>query len=895
MKILIVSAHYPPNFVSGGTLAPQRQAHGLKAMGHEVSVYAGWLGDRPALDTWTSRDSTGMAVRWIVTSPWIEYGDRNNYDNPAVAADFARHLGDLGPDVVHFHSLQTLGAGLLGAAAEAGCRVVVTMHDFWWSCARQFFVTRDLRPCSLVVSCGLCPCEVDAGWLAARHGELAHHLDRAHAVLAVSRSAAAVLAANGVDPRRLHVDENGVPPRAAASDEQPGVADGGPTRDGPAHDDPAHDGPAGHLRLTYTGGQLRLKGVHILLDAVRHLAGLSGWRLVAYGAGPFVEQAGLSQALTGLPVELPPAFDPAEAEAVFAATDVLVVPSVMRETYSLVTREALTRGIPVVCTDSLGPEEVVIHGHNGLVVPTADADALAAALTRLVAEPDLLGRLRAGCREIRVRSVEDQVAGLDRLYRELLEARRSAAGAADRPRGHPVRGVLFIVGIQGAPLRYRARLPAEALGLIGVHADVRHYREHDVAALAREADALVVYRVPATNQVLDCIAAARRRGVPVFFDVDDLIFDPDLAAEIPALTILPADEADLWLEGVRRYRTTMEACDVFIGSTGALCRHAEEVVGLPSERFDNGVGMALARLSDAALSRPRRSGPVRVGYLSGTDTHDHDWRHVEPAVEHLLESRDDTELWLVGLIHPSAALERFGSRVRRMPFQEWRDLPGLLRDLDVNLAPLQPESRFNDAKSAIKWLEAALTATPTVASPSEPFRQAIRHGENGMLAATPDEWVSALHLLVDDGEMRGRLGRRAQRDALLGWSPHLQAVRYLEILEHGPERPPRAGSEDGAPWVPVAHDEPPVPVILEPYGVPSPPPARPASPAWRQVAARVRTEGRSLAGKVWRSLAEEGPKATSRRMVTTTRRGLRLLGDRCRWSMAVRRTKRPRA
>jgi glycosyltransferase involved in cell wall biosynthesis len=94
---------------------------------------------------------------------------------------------------------------------------------------------------------------------------------------------------------------------------------------------------------------------------------------------------------------------------VFAATDVLVVPSVMRETYSLVTREALTRGIPVVCTDSLGPEEVVIHGHNGLVVPTADAEALAAALARLVAEPELLQRLRDGCREIRVRSVEDQV------------------------------------------------------------------------------------------------------------------------------------------------------------------------------------------------------------------------------------------------------------------------------------------------------------------------------------------------------------------------------------------------------------------------------------------------------------------------------------------------------
>jgi len=343
----------------------------------------------------------------------------------------------------------------------------------------------------------------------------------------------------------------------------------------------------------------------------------------------------------------------------------------------------------------------------------------------------------------------------------------------------------------------------------------------------------------------------------------------------------------------------MEACDVFIGSTEALCRHAEEVVGLPAERFANGVGMPLARLSDAAVSRARRPGPLRVGYLSGTDTHDHDWHHVEPAVERLLESRAGIELWLIGLVRPSQALERFGPRVRRIPFQEWRNLPGLLRDLDVNLAPLQPESRFNDAKSAIKWLEAALSATPTVASPSEPFREVIRHGENGMLAGTEDEWTSALQLLVDDSEMRGRLGRRAQRDALLGWSPHLQAARYLKILEHGPDRRRPARTRDRAPWVAVAHDEPPFPVVLEPYADASPSAARPPSPGWRHLAgwqllgARARTASRSLAGKGWRSLAHEGPKTTIRRTLTAARRGLRVLDDRRRWWAAVRRTRRP--
>ncbi len=56
MHIALVSSHYPPNFVSGGTLVPQRIAEGFAARGHRVSVFAGSFEDgaagpdRPARD-----------------------------------------------------------------------------------------------------------------------------------------------------------------------------------------------------------------------------------------------------------------------------------------------------------------------------------------------------------------------------------------------------------------------------------------------------------------------------------------------------------------------------------------------------------------------------------------------------------------------------------------------------------------------------------------------------------------------------------------------------------------------------------------------------------------------------------------------------------------------------
>ncbi|MDQ6910208.1 MAG: glycosyltransferase, partial [Actinomycetota bacterium] len=257
MRIVVVSAHFPPNFVSGGTLQPQRIARGLRDRGHDVSVYAGWLGDaRAPLETWDDIDETGLSVRWIVTTPWTGWGDDNNWDNPAVASDFKSYIAAIRPDVVHLHSLQSLGAGLIREAAGTGARVVVTMHDFWWVCARQFLVDRDLRPCCLVVDAGVCECEAGRPWLDERSSQLREMLADVDLVLAPSASAARVLEANGVDRERLAVDENGLPsspiPRA--------VPAGGATELAP-----------GSLRLLYVGGSDELKGVRHLFASVRPL------------------------------------------------------------------------------------------------------------------------------------------------------------------------------------------------------------------------------------------------------------------------------------------------------------------------------------------------------------------------------------------------------------------------------------------------------------------------------------------------------------------------------------------------------------------------------------------------------------------------------------------------
>ena len=310
MRITVVSAHYPPNFRSGGTLQPQRLARGLLAGGHDVRVFAGYLdSQRAPLEEWDDIDEVGLPVHWVVSTPWMGWADPLNYDNPAVAERFARHLREHPAEVVHLHALQTLGAGLVGVAKASGAITVVTMHDFWWVCARQFLVDRNDRPCSLVVDAGACACEAGREQRQGRASRLAELLAPADLVLAPSRSAAAVLEANGVAPGRLAVDENGmeigtVTARRSRRSDQPVV-------------------------IRYTGGSNPMKGSAVLIDAAHQLGPRPGLRIIAHDLQEAMERDGRPLEATAL--ELAPAYHPDALNELLSSTDVLLLPSVMRE------------------------------------------------------------------------------------------------------------------------------------------------------------------------------------------------------------------------------------------------------------------------------------------------------------------------------------------------------------------------------------------------------------------------------------------------------------------------------------------------------------------------------------------------------------------------------------
>jgi alpha-maltose-1-phosphate synthase len=133
-------------------------------------------------------------------------------------------------------------------------------------------------------------------------------------------------------------------------------------------------GPA--CTFLFAGGITQRKGIKYLLEAWR-LIKRPGWRLQLLGALP-AETGPLRPYLDE--VEWLGRFPHAEVPARMASADVFVFPSLF-EGSAVVTYEAMACGLPCIVTAEAG--SVVRQGHDGLIVPARDVNALAAAMERL--------------------------------------------------------------------------------------------------------------------------------------------------------------------------------------------------------------------------------------------------------------------------------------------------------------------------------------------------------------------------------------------------------------------------------------------------------------------------------------------------------------------------------
>ena len=156
------------------------------------------------------------------------------------------------------------------------------------------------------------------------------------------------------------------------------------------------------------GRLVEKKGFSDLIDACAILARQGrGFRCRIIGAGPLAAELAEQASRLGVEsfIELVGPLPQREVIQEIHAAAVLAVPCIVgkdgdRDGLPNVIQEALALGTPVVSTDVTGIPEVVRHEETGLQVPQQDPKALAAAIDRLLSDPELRLELAGEARRL---------------------------------------------------------------------------------------------------------------------------------------------------------------------------------------------------------------------------------------------------------------------------------------------------------------------------------------------------------------------------------------------------------------------------------------------------------------------------------------------------------------
>jgi len=179
------------------------------------------------------------------------------------------------------------------------------------------------------------------------------------------------------------------------------------------------DGP----KILYVGRISKEKDLNILAQAFRRLTQThADVELILVGDGPYLNE--LKELLAGTPSIFTGYREGEELAAIYASCDLFAFPSAT-DTFGNVVLEAQASGLPVIVTDSGGPQENMIPHKTGLIVQVGDSEALLQTFKFLLGDRS---RLKEMGRAARL-SMENR--SYERSFDETWELYQKISGRSD--------------------------------------------------------------------------------------------------------------------------------------------------------------------------------------------------------------------------------------------------------------------------------------------------------------------------------------------------------------------------------------------------------------------------------------------------------------------------------
>lgn len=343
----------------------------------------------------------------------------------------------------------------------------------------------------------------------------------------------------------------------------------------------------------------------------------------------------------------------------------------------------------------------------------------------------------------------------------------------------------------GACGYYRVQVPCRANGwdYVGpppLSVELRKERYYDW--LFKDADVLLTQFVAPKGAVFNFLDFCQKNDRLFVLDLDDNYFD--IHELNPA-----AEKLGEGSEGIQLLKWLLAECDGLIVTRPYLeTVYRPHLKDRPIFVLPNCIEPQMYP-PDLASCRPvssrRKEGQIRIGWAGGF-SHEPDFQQVSEAMIAVCRRHPNVTFVCAGY-------ESFGLQFQ-VPHYQWEFLGGatphynytrLLREMDADIviAPLL-EHGFNRSKSAIRVLENGMLAQAMIASKGFdlPYQQIIKHGQNGLLATSRDEWEEALELLIQSPDTRRAYGENLRKTVIEDWTIEKHASKWQDAMQTVAER-----------------------------------------------------------------------------------------------------------
>lgn len=278
----------------------------------------------------------------------------------------------------------------------------------------------------------------------------------------------------------------------------------------------------------------------------------------------------------------------------------------------------------------------------------------------------------------------------------------------------------------------------------------------------RRYDLMVIYReaLPVGPPVVESMLAAAK--VPLVYDFDDAVFLPNTS------------EANRWIAALKHPHKTgaiIRRCDQVIAGNEYLATYARRFnasVHVIPTAID--VNLFVPRVE----SRPVDAPPV-VGWI-GTPT---TAAYLGPLAP-VLGALGRTHRFAFHVAGPTGPVAFEGVDTKNVPWSLDREVE-LFNGCDIGVYPL-PDDDWARGKCGFKAIQFMSCGVPVVASPVGVNREIVQDGVNGFLASTPDEWRLKLSALMDDPDLRRRIGAAGRRTIHERYSLQVNGPRVAAVI-----------------------------------------------------------------------------------------------------------------